>query len=50
MLAIQSLESILGFYFNLENIHWNHAEAFVEVENEAESSQVEVLRWFKSQA
>jgi hypothetical protein len=45
MLAVQSLESILGFYFNLKNIHWNQAEAFVEVENEAESSQVQVLRW-----
>ena len=46
MIAIQSLESILGFYFNVKNIHWNHVEAFVEVENDAESSQIEVFRWF----
>src|SRR3989442_14239216 len=27
MLSVQSVESILGFYFILEHIHWNYAEA-----------------------
>jgi hypothetical protein len=45
MLTVQSIESVLGFYFSIDNIHWNRAEAFIEVENEVEGLQIEVPRW-----
>jgi hypothetical protein len=49
MSLIQSVESVLGFYFDLSDIHWNKAEAFVEPESEEEAKQLEVVRWFMTQ-
>jgi hypothetical protein len=50
MSFIQSVESVLGFYFDLSDIHWNQAEAFVEPESAEEAKQLEVLRWFVTQS
>ena len=50
MSFIQSVESILGFYFDLSDIHWNQVEAFVEPESDEEAKQLEVLRWFMTQS
>jgi hypothetical protein len=50
MSFIQSVESVLGFYFDLSDIHWNQVEAFVEPESDEETKQLEVLRWFLTQS
>src|SRR3954454_6183962 len=40
MSFIQSVESVLGFYFDLSNIHWNQVEAFVEPESDEETKRL----------
>ena len=50
MSFIQSVESVLGFYFDLSDIHWNQVEAFVEPDSDEEAKQLEVLRWFLTQS
>jgi hypothetical protein len=50
MSFIQSIESVLGFYFDLSDVHWNQVEAFVEPESDEESKQLEVLRWVITQS
>src|SRR5579872_7502582 len=44
-LALQSLESFLCFYGNLEAIHWDAAEAFVEAEAEEEKKDLGIQSW-----
>jgi hypothetical protein len=50
MSSIHSVESVLGFYFDLSDIHWNQLEAFVEPESDEEAKQLEILRWFMTQS
>ena len=45
MHALQSLESFLSFYGNLESIHWNAVEAYVEAEAEEEKKYLEIESW-----
>jgi len=45
MLALHSLESFLCFWGNLEAVHWNQAEAFVEPETEEEEKGLDLRSW-----
>jgi len=45
MLALHSLESFLCFWGNLEAIHWNQAEAFIEPESEEEEKGLDLRSW-----
>ena len=45
MLAIHSVESFLAIYGNLEAIHSNLAESFVEAETEEEKARSRLKSW-----
>ena len=48
MSAVHSVESFLAIYGNLEAIHWNLAESFVEAENEEEKARSRLKSWMMS--